>query len=226
LISVRPKITVNGFGPEARTWRFACHDSGSRTLHAQHEQPAPALVAERRDVEDRRGRQGGHDVAERPSRLHDADGLVAMFSRPGFADEHRAGCPFATHAEPEQRAPEEQLEDRLRRRRAERRQREEDDRAHQGARAAESVGDVAERETADARHDQRRRAEQSGRGVVESEMDLQLVERDGIEHEVHGVEHPAELRRRQDAPLLACDRPVPGDRRRGRERRVHVGTTW
>jgi hypothetical protein len=46
---------------------------------------------------------------------------------------------------------------------------------------------------------------------AELEVGAQLPDRHGVEHEVHGVEHPAELRREQHAPLLARDGAVPRD---------------
>ena len=64
------------------------------------EQPAPAL---RRRASASPGSSAasdrGEDVAERPARLHDADGLVAECRRPRLADQHRPGRPFAAHAD-------------------------------------------------------------------------------------------------------------------------------
>ena len=40
--------------------------------------------------------------------------------------------------------------------------------------------------------------------VVEPEVRPELAERHGVEQEVHGVEHPAELGGQQHAPLLAA----------------------
>ena len=46
--------------------------------------------------------------------------------------------------------------------------------------------------------------------VAEAEVRAQLAERHRVEHEVHRVEHPAELGGREHAPLLARDCAVPG----------------
>jgi hypothetical protein len=85
----------------------------------------------------------------------------------------------------------------------------------QRARAAEPVGDVPEDRAADPRHHQRGRAEHARRVVTEAEVGAQLSDGHGVEHEIHGVEHPAELRRQQDAPLFARDGAVPRNRNGG-----------
>ena len=206
-------------GPRLRLADVASNPQREERRHdAHHEEPAPGVGAERWRAEDDRGGYRRHHVAERPSRLHDADGFVAKVRRPRLADQHGAGRPLAAHADPEHGAPEQQLHDALRRRGAERRQREDQDRGHQGARPAEAIGHVAEDRAADAGHDERHRAEHAGRVVAESEVHAQLADGHGVEHEVHGVEHPAELRGQQHAPLLARDRAIPrnvsADRRR------------
>ncbi len=81
--------------------------------------------------------------------------------------------------------------------------------AHQRPRPAEAIGDVTENRAADARHDQGHGAEHAGRVVPEPEVHPELPNRHGVEHEVHGVEHPAELRGEQHAPLLARDGAIP-----------------
>ena len=129
--------------------------------------------------------------------------------RPCFADEHRSGRPLAAHADAEHRAPEQQLHHALRRRGAQRRQRKNQDRAHQGPGPAEAIGDVTEDRPADARHDERDGAEHAGGVVAEAEVHAQLTDGHGVEHEIHGVEHPAELRGQQHTPLLSRDRAVP-----------------
>ena len=58
-----------------------------------------------------------------------------------------------------------------------------------------------------------------GHVVAEPEVAAQLADRHGVEHEVHGVEHPAELRGGQHAPLLARDRAIPRARSSVRRRR-------
>ena len=220
LISVGPKMTANGLGPPCllsacgvqrlRLADVAADPQREERRHdADDEEPAPGVGAERRRAEDDRGGDRRHHVAERPARLHDADRLVAKVRRPRLADEHGAGRPLAAHADAEHRAPEQQLHHALRRRGAERGQRKDQDRAHQRAGAAEAIGDVAEDRAADARHDQRDGAEHAGGVVAEAEVHAQLADGHGVEHEIHGVEHPAELRGQQHAPLLARDRAVP-----------------
>ena len=224
--SSRPKMTLNGFvrfvalrlrarGPRRRLAHVAPDpDREQRRRDAGDEQPTPTFVAELGPLRITRRQQRRGDVADRPARLHDADGLVAMLRRPRLADEHGARRPLPAHADAEHGAPEQELQHALRRRGAERSQREDHDRAHQRARAAEAVRDVAEHEPADARHHERRGAEEAGRRVVELEVRAQLAERHRVQHEVHRVEHPADLRGREHAPLLGRDRAIPAAWRR------------
>ena len=76
--------------------------------------------------------------------------------------------------------------------------------------AAEPVGDVAEDRAADAGHDQRHGAQHAGHVVAKLEVAAQLPDRHGVEHEIHGVEHPAQLGSQEHAPLFARDRAIPG----------------
>ncbi len=82
--------------------------------------------------------------------------------------------PLAAHADAEQRAPEEQLQDRLRSGRAERASREEQDRAPSRRACAEAVGHVAEDRAADTGHDERHGAEHAGDVVAELEVVAEL----------------------------------------------------
>ena len=99
------------------------------------------------------------------------------------------------------------------------------DRAHQGARAAEAIGDVAEDEPPTPDMTSVTVPSMPAVCVVELEVAAQLPDRHGVEHEVHGVEHPAELRRQEDAPLLARDRAVPGHFRPDGGRRTSAART-
>ena len=81
-----------------------------RRHHADDEQQPPCVGAGAGRAQDRRGHHRRGDVAERPSRLHDADRLVAMRGRPRLADQHGARRPLASHADAEDGAPHEKLD--------------------------------------------------------------------------------------------------------------------
>ena len=152
----------------------------------------------------------------RPARLHDADGLVAVRGRPRLADEHRARRPLAAHADAEHGAPQQQLQT-LWDVAAPSEQSEKITIVPISARVRPSrSARYPKISPPKRRHQQRYRAEQPGHRVVEAEVGAQLPDGHGVEHEVHGVEHPAGLGGGQHVPLLARDGGVPrcGDSRR------------
>ena len=83
------------------------------------------------------------------------------------------------------------------------------DRGHQRAGAAHPVGDHAEAQAADRRGDEREGVQEPGLGFAHPEVEHQLREHHGVEHHVHGVEHPAEAARDERALLGRADRLGP-----------------
>ena len=109
-------------GAGAARWRFQISGSGTlRRIQAtksagttpttkSHRQPK----CRQHDAAERRG----EDVPDRPARLHEPDRLAAMLRRPGLGDEQRARGPLAAHPDPDEGAPDDELRERLRRRRS------------------------------------------------------------------------------------------------------------
>jgi hypothetical protein len=134
-----------------------------------------------------------------------------MLGRPDLGDEGRSGRPLAAHAQPEHEAEEGELGHALRQATGEARERVDQDRRHQRAGAAHAVGNHPECQAADGGSGERERVQEPGLGLAEPEVEHQLREHHGIEHHVHGVEHPAQASRDQRASLRRADRLWPGE---------------
>ncbi len=67
-----------------------------------------------------------------------------------------------------------------------------EDGSHQGAGAADAVGDESENEAADGGGDEREGIEEAGSAGAHAQLANEVGENQRVEHDVHGVEHPAE----------------------------------
>ncbi len=115
-----------------------------------------------------------------------------MLGRPGLGDERSAAGPLAAHAEAKQDAEDGELHEVLRETARGGEDGVDQDACHQGAGAAEAVGDDAEEKSTCGCGKQRDRAEDSGGAFAEVQVGHQRSQHQGVEHYVEGVEHPAE----------------------------------
>src|SRR5580698_9922466 len=115
-----------------------------------------------------------------------------MLGAPGFGDQRGSGTPFAAHAEAEKKTEDGELRNRMSEAAGGARKRVEKDRGHQRTSASDAVGDDAENQAAEGGRDQSEGVEEAGRAGAHREFADQIGEDERVEHDVHGVEHPAE----------------------------------
>ncbi len=174
------------------------HDSGE-------EQRSPAPPGEHDGGQDSR-----HQVAHRPRRLHQPDGLAAVPVGPGFGDQDGTGRPLPAQSDADDGAPENQLRDASGGGGEGGERREGKDGPDQCAGAAITIAEPAEEHAPQRRGHKRGGTERSGGRGREMKLAPYRRERKGVKHHVHGVEHPAQLGGEQGTPLRAVDFPVPG----------------
>ena len=111
---------------------------------------------------------------------------------PGFGDERGAGVPLAAHAETEEKT--EEAEDCYASRKAtgEREERIGEDAHTEQAAAAQAVGEEAEEKAAEGGADERESVQSACHGFGHAELAHQGGEHERVEHDIEGIEHPAE----------------------------------
>ena len=200
----RARARRRGRAAPARS-RTRARRGGSRTRPARAARPRRRRRASRSS-----GARAATTPAARISPMAQADcirpsALPRCSGRPGLGDERRARRPLAAHAQPEDEAEDGELDDRGAEAAGAAGQRVHEDRDHQRARAAHAVGQEAEQRAADGGGHQGEGVEQARRGLVHPQVAHQVGEDQGVEHHVHGVEHPAEAARHERAPLRRRD---------------------
>ena len=142
--------------------------------------------------QDQSDNESGDRFANGVGGLHEAESFAAMLGAPGFGDERGGGGPFAAHAESEEEAEGGELGNAVGEAAGGTGDGVDEDGSHEGARAANAVRDDAEEKTADGGRGESEGVEQAGGGSAHGEFADEIGEDEGIEHDVHGIEHPAE----------------------------------
>ena len=131
--------------------------------------------------------------------------MPARLRRNGFHRERAAKAPFAAHGDAEQRA-QDQKDREVRRESGKRAEdRIAEDIQHQRRLASPSVAEPAEDEGADEPHRQRQEQGVGHRRHLDAELLGDVLEQEGQQEEVEGVEHPAEIGGEDRLLLLACE---------------------
>src|ERR1700680_1849848 len=144
-----------------------------------------------------------------------------MLGGPRLRDEHGAARPLAPHSEADGDAPSDQLPQRSRGSQSGGGERIEKDADRQRPHATDLVSQTAEDNAADRAGDQCNRSEAAHRGAGKREFFLDRNDGEGEEEKIHGVEHPAHLRREQRTPAGTSDgeqRAASGQRDQRRTR--------
>ena len=178
---------------------------------ADEEDPSPAP-----DGQDERGHGRRRGIADGPRALDDAQGLAAVLGRPGLGDERGPAGPLPAHAEAEEDAEDGQHDDARGEAAGRREDGIDEDAGHQGLAAAEAVGEDAEDEAADGRGDEGQRAEKPRRRLGHAQVGHQRRQDHGVEHDVEGVEHPAERGGDERPPGVGRSLLPPGEARHQR----------
>ena len=173
---------------------------------AEEEERPPAEARDDDGGEERR-----QDVADGPSRLHQADRLAPVRGGPGLGDEDRPRRPLRSQAEADERAPERQLGDGARRGRRPGEEGVGEDGEDEDARPAEPVGEDPRADPADGGGDERDRREEARLRAVEAELGADRREGERVEHHVHRVEHPARGGGEERAARLGRGLAEPGE---------------
>ena len=194
------------------------HEQRREDAQPEHRSPREIAVRRQHRIE-RREHRSRDDVSPAVAALQEARDDAAQPGRPVLDHQRHARRPLATHPNPKQR-PEGEEHRVGGRESAERREhREPEDRQHQRQLAAPSIRSRASKRSADQAHHQRDRAQDPGQEAVNRERPLDVDQDEGEDREVEPVEHPAEKRRPERAPLIAVDLAVPRRRCRRRTRR-------
>ena len=163
----------------------------------------------------------GHRFTDGVGRLHQAKRFATMLGAPGFGDERRAGGPFTAHTQTEQKAKNSELRNGMRKTTSGASNGIHEDGCHERARAPDAVSKDAEKKSPESRGNKRERAEEAGGALTHAEIADQISEDERVQHDVHGVEHPAESA--GDQRFAFCGRNVP---RPLEWRRTHGGVGW
>ena len=124
-----------------------------------------------------------------------------MLGAPGFRYQRRSRRPFASHAQPEQKAERGKLRDAAREPARCREHRIDRDAQHQSGAASGAVGEESEEDPACGRGDQSDRRQRSGLRGREMEFTEKRGNHHGVKRDVHPVEHPAERAGEKGAAL-------------------------
>ena len=180
-------------------------DGEQRRQHTDEEHGPPSP-----DGHDDGHHDGREPVADCPGALHEAEGLAAVFGRPGLGDQRRAACPLPSHAEPQEHAEHGKLGHGLRQSAGGGEHGVDEDARDQGALPPVAVRHDAEGEAADGRRHERQGPQQAGGELRHLEVFHERGEHERVEHHVEAVEHPAEAARHQRAPAFRGPGPPPG----------------
>src|SRR5690348_5039539 len=137
-----------------------------------------------------------------------------MLGAPGFGDERRAAAPFATHAKAEEETKGGELWNRVRKTASRAGNGIDEDRSHESTSAANSISENAEAKSADRRGPQGERVEKAGGARAHVEFADQVREDKRVQHDVHGVEQPAQAAGNEGFALVGRSVPRPLERRR------------
>ncbi len=171
-----------------------------------------------------RGDDRGGGVADRPRALHESECLAAMLGGPRLGHQRRAAGPLTAHAQAEQDAEDGELPHRLREAARRGEHRVDEDASHQRPRPAEPVGDHPEDHPSRRGGEQGERSEQSGGFRVHRQVPHERNQDERVEHDVEGVQHPAERGRDQRPFCVGRARVPPAEDPGGRRRNArHQG---
>ncbi|MNM60376.1 hypothetical protein D3C81_716550 [compost metagenome] len=184
--------------PDFRLLDVATHvERQQRGQQAHREHPSPT---QRRHHQ--RGDDGGSGITGSKGTLDPRQDLAAVLCRPALAHQRRAGGPFTANAQANDDPEQHQLPQRVRQAAQRGTDRVADDAEHHRLGAAHAVGQIAKQQAAKCRGQQRGRHHHARLRLVEAQVRTDVLEHHREQHQVHHVQHPAQVGRTERPPLL------------------------
>ncbi len=188
----------------------AYHQDEQCRQQAEHEQRAPGLLR-RQQAEHQRVEDGGEAPADGPAGLHQADRLAAVAGLDHFADEYRAGGPFATEAEAHQGPRDQQLLVVLREAAEEGEEGEPEHRQLQGQHPADAVGEDPGDPAAGGGGEQGHGVDEAGFAGADPPQGDQGGDHEAQHLGVHAVQAVADLAAPEGPAFLLVEGAIPAE---------------